>query len=193
MLAGALVLTGAPAGVSAADVEAGRRKAEPCAACHGPGGHSRNPLAPSLAAQPLFYLHWQLILFRDQRRKDPQMSPFAATLSDADMGDLAAYYTAQPPAPPPSPGAPDPETVAAGEGLARAHHCSSCHAPTFAGQQYAPRLRGLAYEYLLKQLRGFKAQTRGELDGSMTTAAQPLSGEDIERLARYLGTLPAQP
>jgi cytochrome c553 len=178
-----------PARASAGDVETGRRKAEACAACHGRDGNSTIPAVPSLAGQPVFYTHWQLILFRDQRRKDPQMSPVAASLSDADMADLAAYYAAQRPVSAPA-GRRDPEKVAAGQRLAQLHHCASCHAPTFTGQQYAPRLRGLSYEYLLRQLRGFKTETRGELDGSMTTAAQPLTEPEIEALAHYLAHLP---
>lgn len=178
-----------PADASAADPEAGRRKAEACVACHGREGNSPIPAVPSLAGQPVFYIHWQLILFRDQRRKDAQMSPVAANLSDDDMADLAAYYTAQRPVPVPA-GRPDSAKVAAGERLAQVHHCASCHAPAFTGQQYAPRLRGLSYEYLLRQLRGFKAQTRGELDGSMTTAAEPLTEPEIEALAHYLAHLP---
>ena len=87
-----LLLVGGGAAGRAADVEAGRRKAEPCAACHGADGNATLPLVPSLAGQPPFYTHWQLLLFRDQRRQDPQMSPFAAPLSDADIADLAAYY-----------------------------------------------------------------------------------------------------
>jgi len=47
----------------------------------------------------VFFTHWQLIKFRDGRRKDPQMSPFAANLSDDDMADLAAHYAAQRPQP----------------------------------------------------------------------------------------------
>jgi cytochrome c553 len=54
------------------------------------------------------------------------------------------------------------------------------------GQQHVPRLAGQAYRYLLKQLRGFKTQTASDLDGSMTTAAQPLTDQDIEVLAAYL-------
>src|SRR6516164_2441517 len=79
----------------AADLEAGRKKAAPCAACHGPDGNATIPGTPSLAGQPDYFTHWQLIKFRDGRRKDPQMSPFAQNLSDADMADLAAYYEAQ--------------------------------------------------------------------------------------------------
>ena len=38
----------------------------------------------------------------------------------------------------------------------------------FNGREYAPRLRGLARDYFVSQMRGFKARTRGDLDGAMT-------------------------
>jgi cytochrome c553 len=44
----------------------------------------------------------------------------------------------------------------------------------------------------LTQLRKFKAQTRADLDGNMTSAAQPLSDRDIEILADYLAGLSPQ-
>ena len=91
----ALALSGASA--SAADVEAGHRKSAPCAACHGPDGNATVPGTPTIAGQPAFFTHWQLIKYRDGRRQDPQMSPAAQTLTDADMADLAAFYAAQPP------------------------------------------------------------------------------------------------
>lgn len=190
-LAGALAVGGALTVGEAADVEAGRRKAEPCASCHGQGGSSTIPSIPSLAGQPAFYIHWQLVLFRDKRRANPEMMALAANLSNADIEDLAAYYAAQTPVRPPAV-SDDPERIAAGKRAAEIHHCASCHAPGFVGREYVPRLTGLHYEYLLKQLRGFKAQTRAELDGSMTTAAQPLSEQDIENLAHYIANLPAR-
>ena len=55
-----LLAAGAPL-LPAAD-DGGRRKAEPCGACHGPAGNSSIPTVPSLAGQPAIYLHWQLIL-----------------------------------------------------------------------------------------------------------------------------------
>jgi cytochrome c553 len=172
----------------AADAEAGRKKVERCGPCHGPAGNSTLPTVPSLAGQPPTYTYYQLILFRDERRRDPQMTPFAAGLSDADMQDIAAYYAAQAAAAPK--GAPDAATIAAGERLTAAHFCTSCHTPNLMGQKHIPRLAGQPYEYLLKQLRGFKTQTASDLDGSMTTSAQPLTDQDIEVLARYLAHLP---
>lgn len=137
----------------------------------------------------MFYIHWQLVFFRDNRRQDPQMSPLAANLSDADMADLAAYYAAQKPTL--RPGAPpDPAKMDAGRRVARFYFCSTCHSPEVAEPRYAPNVAGLPYEYLLKQLRSFRAKTRDDLDGNMTVAVQPLSDEEIEILARYLSGLP---
>jgi len=175
----------------AADVEAGRRKAEPCAACHGPDGNATVPGMPSLAGQPVFFTHWQLIKFRDGRRKDAQMSPFAKDLTDTDMADLAAYYATQTARP--RPATTDPARVAEGKRLATVHHCASCHRPDLTGQQQVPRLAGQDYDYLLRLLRGFKAKTASDLDGTMTMAVQPLRDEDIVSLVHFLASLGSMP
>jgi cytochrome c553 len=172
-------------------VEAGRQKAEPCGACHGRDGNASIPGTPSLAGQPVYFTHWQLIKYRDGRRKDPQMSPFAMNLSDADMADLAAYYQAQ--APRPRPAVTDEAKIAEGRRLAEQHHCTSCHRPGLVGQQQAARLAGQDYEYLLKLLRGFKTKTASDLDGTMTIAAQPLTDEEIVSLVHFISSLGAAP
>ena len=171
----------------AADLKAGRRKAEPCARCHGADGNATIPGTPSLAGQPAWFTHWTLFKFRDGRRKDPLMSPFAANLSDADMADLAAYYEAQ--RSQPRPQVVDAAKAALGKGLASAHLCTSCHRPDLSGQHQVPRLAGQDLAYLLKLLRAYKAQTAGDLEGLMTQAAQPLTEADIETLAHYMAGL----
>ena len=175
----------------AADVEAGKRKAEVCAVCHGADGNATVPGTPSLAGQPVYFTHWQLIKYRDGRRKDPQMSPFAKNLTDTDMADLAAYYASQRPLP--RPATTDPARVAAGKRLATLHHCSSCHRPDLSGQQQVPRLAGQDYDYLLRLLRAFKTKTASDIDGTMTIATQTLREDDIENLVHYLASLGASP
>jgi len=172
----------------AADLDAGRRKAAPCVACHGPEGHSTNPTVPSLASQVATYLHWQLLLYRDKRRVDAQMGPIAAALSESDMADLAAFFAAQR-TPPPSSTSTGSVGNETGQRLAESYHCNDCHGRDFGGRDYAPRLRGLSREYLVAQMRGFKARTRGDLDGAMTQAAQPVADADIEPLADYIGSI----
>jgi len=80
----------------AGDAGAGKAKSAICAACHGPTGISVNPLWPSLAGQQEMYLAKQMTAFREGTRTDPTMAPMAVALSDADIADLAAYYSAQP-------------------------------------------------------------------------------------------------
>jgi cytochrome c553 len=166
------------------------RKAEPCFACHGPGGNSTIPTNPSLAGHPAQAIAMQLYQFREGNRKDPQMSPMASTLSNAEMNELAAYFSRQKAALPAYKTAP--ENAAAGPKLARQFNCVQCHGPRLLGQQHIPRLAGQQHGYLLAQLRKFKAQTRADLDGNMTSAAQPLTDKDIEILADYLAGLDPQ-
>ena len=182
-----LALAAAPLAHGAADAKAGEAKAQVCVQCHGPGGHSANPEFPSLAGQPPLYVQYQLIQFREERRKDPRMSPFAAKLTDADMKDLAAYFTAQPPNGPAT--APDPARAAAGKAVAERLHCGSCHLPDFAGQKHIARLAGQHYDYLVKQLRGFKTGARPDIDGLMAESAQPLTEQDILDVAHFLSSL----
>ena len=173
--------------VIAADFEAGRKKAELCAACHGAAGNSHIPANPSLAGQPAQSITLQLFQFREGNRTDPQMTPVAANLSNADMNDLAAYFSRQTPA------APSHQTrsanLTAGQRLAEQHHCTQCHGPALLGLQHIPRLAGQQSAYLKAQLRGFKARTRSDFDGNMTSAAQALSDADIDVLADYISGL----
>jgi len=163
------------------------RKAEACIVCHGPGGNSTNPALPSLAGQPAQFIALALFLFREGNRKDPQMSLPASSLSNAEMNELAAYFSRQIPAVPSHKTAP--ENVSAGRRLAEQFHCVQCHGPALLGLQHIPRLAGQQFAYLKTQLRGFKAGTRADMDGNMSSAAQSLSDNDIEVLADYLSGL----
>lgn len=182
----ALLAVALPA--SAADAEAGKRLAEPCFACHGPNGNSADPQYPSLAGQQWLYIQLQLIQFRDERRKDPQMSPMAKNMSDADAKALGEFFAAQKPNPPAAPK--EPERVERGKAIASRLHCNSCHTPSFNGQQQVPRLASQHHDYLVRSLRGFKSNTRPDFDGLMVESAQPLGDNDILDVSAYLASLP---
>ena len=81
---------------------------------------------PSLAGQPAQFITTQLVMFREGNRKDPQMSPMAAPLSNADMNDLGGYFAAQAAAPPRASRIAA-DTAAAGRGLAQKFNCVACH------------------------------------------------------------------
>jgi cytochrome c553 len=80
------------------DVEAGRSKSQSCVACHGAKGDADNPAFPMLAGQHADYLLHALKAYRSGDRNNAIMNGQAAALSNEDMRDLAAYFSAQEPA-----------------------------------------------------------------------------------------------
>ena len=161
-----------------------------CAACHGEGGNSTNPAVPSIAGQPAKFISTALYMFREGYRKDPQMTPMAAQLSNTELNELAAYFSKQQAAPPKHRASA--ENAKAGPELAKKFNCTQCHGPRLLGQEQMPRLAGQQYDYLVAQLRAFKAGKRGELDGNMTAAAQAVPDKEMDALADYIAGLGAQ-
>lgn len=78
---------------SAGDAAAGKAKAATCAGCHGANGISAVPTYPNLAGQKEAYLVATLKGFRDGTRANATMNAMAKPLSDADIENLAAYYS----------------------------------------------------------------------------------------------------
>lgn len=96
----ALLLLGATAAAflgaaaaAAADAAAGRQKARQCQTCHGIDGIAKIPIAPHIAGESQIYLETQLKNFRSGKREHEIMSVVARGLSDADIADLAAWYS----------------------------------------------------------------------------------------------------
>jgi cytochrome c553 len=86
----------APTLVSAADLEAGKAKSVVCAACHGADGISVAPIYPNLRGQKEGYILSSLKAYKAGQRKggmSMMMTPQAQALSDADMVNVAAYYS----------------------------------------------------------------------------------------------------
>jgi cytochrome c553 len=66
-----------------------------CDRCHGVNGNSTDPRTPALAAQRVEYLQKALRAYQTGARKDSVMAAMSATLADADVENLAAYYARQ--------------------------------------------------------------------------------------------------
>ena len=172
---------------AAQDIEAGRAKAQVCAACHGADGNSPAGMFPSLAGQTWRYLYVQLKDFKEGRRTNPLMSPMAASLSRDDMINIANFYAAQPLKP--STFKADEGKVKLGRAKADETLCTMCHLGGFLGQNEIPRVAGQQYEYIVQQLKDFKARTRTNDAGNMTSVGQTLSEADIENLGHFLTSL----
>jgi cytochrome c553 len=92
--AAGLLIAGGNLASAAGDPAAGRRKALQCQTCHGLDGLSKLPEAPHLAGQPEPYLVKSLNDYRQGGRKHDLMTIVVAPLTDQDVADLAAYYSA---------------------------------------------------------------------------------------------------
>ena len=181
-----LALTGISA--HAADVAAGKEKAEMCIACHGEAGISQLENMPSLAGQPDQFIQWQLVFFRAGTRKNDQMQPVVEQLNNDDIRNLGAYFvTLTPPKAKPDE---NPDLSAKGAQAAAGRRCASCHTDNYAGGKAVPRVAGQRQDYLLKALHDYKSGVRsGGGMAAMASVAFSLSDEEIEALAHYLAHL----
>jgi cytochrome c553 len=84
--------------VVAADIEAGKKKAqEVCAACHNMDGISTIADYPKLAGQYPDYMAKALRDYKSGVRKNPIMAGMAAGLTQKDIDDVSAYFASLPP------------------------------------------------------------------------------------------------
>lgn len=78
---------------SAADAKAGAAKAAQCFTCHGTDGVSKMPVTPNLAGQNHDYLVKALKDYKTGVRKNEVMASMVRNVPDADLEQVAAYYS----------------------------------------------------------------------------------------------------
>ncbi len=164
-----------------------------CAACHTNDGSRGSPANPILQGQHPEYLVKQLSEFKSGKRANPIMSGMAASLSDDDMKNVAAFYAGKTA----KPGfAKNKELVALGEKIYRGGiadrmipACAGCHSPTGAGipAQY-PRLAGQHADYTEAQLVAFRSGSRKN-SIPMTGVAAKMNDREIKAVADYIAGL----
>lgn len=161
-----------------------------CAACHSADGSRGSPANPILQGQHPEYLAKQLAEFKAGVRKNPIMQGIAASLSEADMKNVSAFYAGKQAK---AGFAKNKELAARGERIYRGGiadkqvpACAGCHSPSGAGipAQY-PRLAGQHADYTKAQLAAFRAGARAN-SAQMTAIAARLSDKEIDALSDYL-------
>jgi cytochrome c553 len=168
-------------------------KAASCVACHGQEGKSPNPLWPNLAGQHSDYIAKQLHDFKQgTTRNAPTMTAMVANLSDADMAELALYYSQLPIVAGHTPQ----KFLTRGEALYRGGDfdkhisaCIACHGPRGSGNAQAgfPALSGQQASYTLLQLQLFKQHLRhNDLNNIMQDIAGRMDNDDMTAVAYYL-------
>ncbi len=179
--------------LAAGSAEAGQAKAVTCSACHGMDGNSLNPEWPSLAGQHESYITKSLQSFKSGARQNVLMSGMALPLTDEDIADLAAFFSAQKRAG----GVADPELVSAGERLYRGGNretgvpaCLACHGPTGLGNPAAgwPAIAGQHAAYSAAQLVAYRSKQR-TTDGDtqmMRNVSAMLTDDEIKAVTSYI-------
>jgi len=191
-----MVLAGAQTVAAAGDVDAGKAKAQACAACHGADGNSVNPDWPNLAGQHAGYISKQLADFKaGQQRTDPIMGGQVANLSAQDMADLGTYFATLTPAG----GFVSKKRLPLGERIYRGGNqeskvpaCIACHGANGAGDPLAgfPALSGQRPAYTAKQLRAFASGARAnDPNGAMRDTSRRLTDEEIQAVSEYVSGL----
>lgn len=75
----------------AADADAGKAKAKPCANCHGANGEGKGKW-PALAGMDQKKFVAAMEEYKSGQRKDGMMKAAVASLGTGDFENLAAYY-----------------------------------------------------------------------------------------------------
>lgn len=164
-----------------------------CGACHTADGSRGAPANPIIAGQHAEYIVKQLGEFKSGKRDNPIMKGMAATLSDADMVNVAAFYAGKSA----KPGfAKNKDLVTLGEKIYRGGiadrsipACAGCHSPNGAGipAQY-PRLAGQHADYTEAQLVAFRGGVRNN-SAQMTGVAAKMNDREIKAVADYIAGL----
>lgn len=186
LVLGGLLLAGDPLAAQDLDaqtLEAGRQVAGQCRTCHGLDGLARMPQAPNIGGEPADYLEAQLRAFRSGERVHEMMSLVAASLTDEQIRDAAAWYAAH--------GA---VATLSADPSGAPEACAACHgADGIALVPEAPNLAGEPTIYLLEQLKAF-ASGRREHE-VMTPIASALTEAEMREAAEWYGavTLAVEP
>lgn len=186
----------------AQDAAAGEHKAAMCIGCHGiPGYQASFPQVykvPMIAGQGAKYIVNALAEYKKGDRRYPTMRAIAASLSDKDMADLAAFYekqgsssiktVADTPAAQPS------AEVAA---LLTKGACNSCHGANFSKpiDPGYPKIAGQHADYLNAALQAYVTEGNpnvGRSNAIMAGQAKQFKPAELKLMANYIGSLPTE-
>ena len=171
-----------------------------CAGCHAADGNSIGVPNPKLAGQHAEYLFKQMRNFKaadgqQPERTNPIMNGMIAAFDEAQMRDLAAYFSSQKQV---GDQAKHGDTVELGRKLYRAGDaakglpaCAACHGPTGAGiPAQFPRIGGQFGDYLETQLKAFRDGVRAnDSNKMMRTIALRMTDAEIKAVADYAAGL----
>ena len=184
---GALLLLAGFAGVSTVEAQATEQKIAVCEACHLTGTLQSTSVIPNIWGQSEGYIYIQLRDFKSGARNAPEdaaMRGFVATMSDADMLEIAKYASARP-WPKVEPISTDTALLGKGGYATALVGCGGCHFNDWKGFSANPRIGDQSAAYLALTFRQFRSGSRANSPG-MSDLARTLDEGDIDAVAAYL-------
>jgi len=179
------------------NAQAGAGKNAMCIGCHGIVGYQTNfpevYKVPMISGQGAGYISAALHAYQKGERRHPSMRAIAGSLSDQDIADLAAYYSAQAkPGDLPAKPARQPDAQVAE--LLQKGACVSCHGDNFAKplSPAYPEIAGQHPDYLFAALKAYKmgeATYVGRGNAIMGGVAKQFSNTELKALAGYISSL----
>ncbi len=181
------------------DAKAGETKNAMCIGCHGiPGYQSSFPevyKVPMISGQSAKYIASALNAYKKGERKHPTMRNIADSLSDQDIADLSAYYSAHGAvAGAELPAKPAKEPSAEVQALLNKANCASCHGANFnkpVDPSY-PKIGGQHADYLFVALKAYKTENNpkvGRGNAIMAGMAKQYTNAELKQLANYLSSV----
>jgi cytochrome c553 len=182
----------------AQDAKAGEKKAAMCIGCHGiPGYQASFPevhKVPMIAGQGAKYIVNALTEYKKGNRKHPTMKGIAATLTEQDMADLAAFYETQAKDAVALGAKANIEPTPAVAALLKKVNCQSCHGDNFSKpiDGSYPKLAGQHADYLYVALKAYQTENNpqvGRAHAVMSGMAKTYTHVELKEMAKYIASL----
>lgn len=179
LLIGLGLILGTPVMTAHAEGDAARGKplSYTCQGCHGIANYKNAAptySVPKLGGQQVAYLVAALKEYASGDRAHPTMHAHAASNSDQDREDMAAFFAGKGPR----------KTAVVGSPPAAAAVCTACHGTDGqpVGPEY-PNLAGQHADYLVQALRDYKSGKRK--NAIMSGIVGALADKDMESIAQF--------
>ncbi len=168
------------------DLAAGKAiAAADCSDCHGMDGRGETSEIPNLTGQPAEYLIDAMHAYRDGGRQHAALQDMTSDMSEADIANIAGYYSSLPPLTPLSDSVANEASY--NEGAAVAAICEECHGEKgISMEEGMPSLAGQQPIYLMIATQEYKTGARGH-EGS-EDMLEGLEQVDIEKMAMYFAS-----
>ena len=183
------------------NIEAGEGKVAMCIGCHGIMDYKTNfpevYHVSKTAGQNAKCIETVLGEYKKGTRKHPSMRGIAGSLTEQDIADVAAYYTALGEIKG-APELPAPRAASADvTALLQKGACVSCHGDNFSKpiDPSYPKIAGQYPDYLFAALKAYKDDTHatwGRGNPVMAGMAKQFSNAELKAIAYYIGSLPGE-